>query len=135
MKQKFIIFVFLIGSLAYSNIFDSYMQTLAKQAKKENPSFNGFSAERGKKIYFSKHIGKRGKEISCASCHTDNLKQSGENIFTGKKIKPLSPMVNPKRFTKVKKVKKWLRRNFKDVYKREGTALEKGDVLLFMKSN
>ena len=135
MKSAIIVLAFLASNLAYGETFDNYSQTLVKQAKKENPSFDGFSAKRGKKIYFSKHMGKRGKEVSCASCHTNNLRQAGENIFTGKKIKPLSPLVNPKRFTDVKKVKKWLRRNFKDVYKREGTALEKGDVLLFMKSN
>ena len=134
MKLKLFI-VAVLASFAYGESFDSYLQTLAKEAKKENPSFNGFSAKRGEKIFFSEHIGKRGKKISCASCHTKNLKQMGENIFTGKKIKPLSPSVNPKRLSDVKKVKKWLRRNFKDVYKREGTALEKGDVLFFMKSN
>ncbi|RAZ53054.1 DUF1924 domain-containing protein, partial [Campylobacter hyointestinalis] len=28
--------------------------------------------------------------------------------------------------------KKWLKRNFKDVYLREGTAIEKGDVLYYL---
>ncbi len=135
MKGRWIVLALMAGTFAFGETMDEYLQRLATQAKKENPSFGGFSAEKGKEIYFSKHIGKRGKEISCASCHTGNLRQMGENIFTGKKIKPLSPSVNPKRFTNVKKVKKWLRRNFKDVYKREGTAQEKGDVLLFMRSN
>ncbi len=35
----------------------------------------------------------------------------------------------------MKEMKKWLRRNFNDVYKREGTAQEKGDVLLFISKN
>jgi len=131
--KKIFVFILCISSL-YSQTIDEYIEELKAEAKKESPNFKEFSYERGKKIFFSKHIGKRGKKISCASCHTDNLKQNGENIFTGKVIKPLSPMVNPKRFTDVKKVKKWLRRNFKDVYKREGTALEKGDVLKFMMS-
>ncbi len=135
MKKIVIAITILTGVFAYGETMDEYLQRLAAQAKKENPSFGGFSVERGREIYFSKHIGKRGKEVSCASCHTEDLRQSGENIFTGKKIKPLSPSVNPKRFVNVKKVKKWLRRNFKDVYKREGTAQEKGDVLLFMRSN
>jgi len=131
--KKIFIFIFCISSL-YSQTIDEYIEELKAEVKKEFPNFKEFSYERGKEIFFSKHIGKRGKKISCASCHTDNLKQNGENIFTGKVIKPLSPTVNPKRFTDVKKVKKWLRRNFKDVYKREGTALEKGDVLKFMMS-
>jgi len=36
--------------------------------------------------------------------------------------------------TSVKEVEKWLRRNFNDVYNREGTAQEKGDVLLYIMS-
>ena len=135
MKKTMIVLALISGTCLYGETVDAYIKQLAAEAKKDNPAFVSFSVQRGKEIYFSKHIGKRGKEVSCASCHTNNLRQSGENIFTGKKIKPLSPSVNPKRFTDVKKVKKWLRRNFKDVYKREGTAQEKGDVLLFMRSN
>jgi len=121
-------------TFATASPIESYIQNLAKEAKSENPSFKGFDAKRGKEIFFSKHIGKRGREISCASCHTNDLTQSGENIFTGKKLEPLSPKVNPKRLTDLKKVKKWLRRNFKDVYKREGSAIEKGDVLTYILS-
>ncbi len=125
------------GTLSFmqGSEIESYLNELRAEAKAQNPSFKGFDAKRGEKIFFSKHIGKRGKEISCASCHTDDLSREGENIFTGKKIEPLSPVANPKRLSKVKKVKKWLRRNFKDVYKREGTAQEKGDVLLFIISS
>jgi len=135
MKGIWILLALLAGSFAYGETMNEYMQRLEAEAKKENPSFRGFSIERGKEIYFSKRIGKRGKEVSCASCHTDDLRQRGENMFTGKTIEPIAPSANPKRFTDVKKVKKWLRRNFKDVYRREGTAQEKGDVLLFMQSN
>jgi len=134
MKQKLLVLLFAASTFVYAQTVQEYTKGLSFEAKKQNPSFKGFSAKRGEAIFFSKHIGKRGKEVSCASCHTKDLKQPGENIFTGKKIKPLAPSVNPKRFTSVKKVKKWLRRNFKDVYKREGTAQEKGDVLLFMMS-
>ncbi len=121
------------GSLfAASSEINQYMKTLHNEVQQKDPSFKGFDATRGKTIYFSEHIGKRGKMVSCASCHTKDRTAQGENIFTGKVIEPLSPFANPKRFTKVKKVKKWLRRNFKDVYKREGTAKEKGDVLKYM---
>ncbi len=113
---------------------ESYMQALAVQAKIEVPNFKGFSVQRGEKIFTSKHIGKKGKKISCVSCHGNDLRKSGENIFTGKVIEPLSPTANPKRLSKLKDIKKWLRRNFKDVYKREGTAVEKGDVLRYIQS-
>ena len=118
----------------HAAVIDDYLATLAKEAKAQDANFQGFSAERGKQIFETKRIGKRGKKISCASCHTTNLRAEGENVFTGKRIAPLSPAVNPKRLTKLKTVKKWLRRNFKDVYKREGTAQEKGDVLTYILS-
>ncbi len=134
--MKIVLIFSLLSSFVFANsALKNYMQQLQKEAKKSNPNFQGFSIKRGEKIFFSKHIGKRGQKISCASCHTSNLKAIGENIFTGKKIKPLSPKANPKRLSNIKKVKKWLRRNFKDVYNREGTSQEKGDVLKFILNN
>ena len=66
------------------------------------------------------------------SCHTSDFTKNGENISTGKVIDPFSPTTNADRFVKVKDVKKWLRRNFKDVYVREGSAQEKGDVVIYI---
>ncbi|NPA50330.1 MAG: DUF1924 domain-containing protein [Epsilonproteobacteria bacterium] len=132
--KKLLLSALFLSILNGASIND-YLKELEAQVKKNDPNFKGFSAKRGEKIFFSTHIGKRGKKISCASCHTKDLTKEGENIFTGKKIKPLSPKANPKRLTDLKKVKKWLRRNFKDVYKREGTPKEKGDVLTFILQN
>lgn len=109
-----------------------YMKTLESQAKKENSSFTGFDYKRGEKLFTSEHIGKKGKLISCVSCHTKDLSKQGENKHTSKVIEPLSPSVNADRLTNVKDVKKWLRRNFKDVYVRAGTAGEKGDVITYI---
>ena len=99
---------------------------------KENPNFEKFDSKRGEKIFTSTHIGKKGKEISCVTCHTSNLNNNGENIFTGKTIESLSPKTNPNRFTQIKEIEKWMKRNFNDVYNREGTALEKGDVTTYI---
>lgn len=49
-------------------------------------------------------------------------------------IEPLSPKANPTRLSETKTIEKWLRRNFNDVYIREGTAQEKGDVLTYILS-
>ena len=76
--------------------------------------------------------GKKGELISCASCHGTDLNKSNQNYFTGKTIDALSPKVNPKRFTDKTEIEKWLKRNFNDVYNREGTALEKGDVITYI---
>ena len=109
-----------------------YMNTLKTEAKTQNPNFNDFDYARGEKIFTTEHIGKKGKLISCVTCHTANLSKSGRNEHTGKVIEPLSPQANPQRFTEVKEVKKWLRRNFRDVYNRVGTAQEKGDVIIYI---
>ena len=37
-----------------------------------------------------------------------------------------------KRLTDVNEIEKWLKRNFNDVYNREGTAMEKGDVITYI---
>ena len=109
-----------------------YINSLKAEAKKIDSSFKDFDAKRGEKVFLLERVGKKGQNISCSSCHTFDLNKNGKNIFTNKTIKPLSPKQEASRLTNVKDVKKWLRRNFQDVYVREGTALEKGDVLYFI---
>ena len=130
--MKFLIIIALLVNVAFSAVIDDYLASLKQEALKENPNFKGFDAKRGEEIFTSKHMGKKGKEISCTSCHGIDLNKSSENIFTGKIIEPLSPKANPKRFTDLAETEKWLKRNFNDVYNREGTALEKGNVLTYI---
>jgi hypothetical protein len=130
--MKILLIPALILNLSFASVVDDYLNSLKQEVLKENPNFTGFDTKRGEEIFTSKHIGKKGKEISCTTCHTSNLNNSGENIFTGKTIEALSPKANPKRFTQIKEIEKWMKRNFNDVYNREGTALEKGDVTLYI---
>ena len=130
--MRILIISALVFNLGFSAVVDDYLSSLKQEVLKENPKFTGFDAKRGEEIFTSKHIGKKGKEIACTTCHTINLNNSGENTFTGKTIEPLSPKANPKRFTDVKEIEKWMKRNFNDVYNREGTALEKGDVTTYI---
>ena len=130
--MKFLILTALVFNFGFSAVVDDYLNSLKQEVLKENPKFTGFDAKRGEEIFTSKHIGKKGKEISCVTCHTTNLNNNGENTFTGKVIEPLSPKANPKRFTDVNEIEKWMKRNFNDVYNREGTALEKGDVTTYI---
>ncbi|MDA3945504.1 MAG: DUF1924 domain-containing protein [Helicobacteraceae bacterium] len=109
-----------------------YIETLQSKAALADPAFEGFDAKRGEAVFTSEHLGKKGKTIACTSCHTVNLASKGENYFTGKVIEPLAPSANSLRLTSAKEVEKWLRRNFNDVYNREGTAKEKGDVLIYI---
>ena len=127
-----LVMVSIVQAKGLNSSMQENMNTLKIEAKKQNLNFKGFDYIRGEKIFTTKNIGKRGKSISCVTCHTSNLSKNGLNINTNKQIEPLSPLVNSKRFTKVKDVKKWLRRNFRDVYNRVGTAQEKGDVITYM---
>jgi mono/diheme cytochrome c family protein len=133
--KVFIFTIFLsLSVFAQSGVVNSYLKTLNLEVLKEEPAFSGFDAKRGEVIFTSKHIGKKAKEISCVSCHGNDLSKKGENFFTGKVIEPLSPTTNIERLSNLKDMKKWLRRNFMDVYNREGTAKEKGDVVTYIMS-
>lgn len=132
--MKFLLATILIVSLSNAAVIDDYLNSLKQEVLKENPNFKEFDFKRGEEIFTSKHMGKKGKEISCTSCHGNNLNETGKNFFTAKEIEPLSPKANPKRLTSVKEMEKWLSRNFNDVYNKEGTAQEKGDVLTYIKN-
>ena len=130
--MRILLLTALLLNLSFASVVDDYLNSLKQEVLKENPNFTSFDATRGEKIFTSNHIGKKGKEISCTSCHGTDLNKSSENFFTGKVIEPLSPKANPKRFTDIKEIEKWMKRNFNDVYNREGTALEKGDVTTYI---
>ncbi len=87
-----------------------------------------FSASQGKRLWYSNNNGR-----SCTTCHTQSVKNTGKHKKTGKTIKPMAPSVNPKRLTDKRKIKKWLLRNCKWTLKRECTAQEKGNILMWLK--
>ena len=97
-------------------------------ARAQAPSFAGFSAERGGRLFRST----QGGDWSCASCHGETPTGPGRHAKTAKVIQPLAPGVNPQRFTDVAQVEKWFKRNCGDVLKRECTAQEKGDILAWL---
>ena len=132
--MRFILLSLTFLSLSFASVIDEYLASLRANAQKENPNFTAFDAKRGEVLFTSEHIGKKGKAISCVSCHGNDLTQSHQNVFTGKVIEPLSPKRNPNRLSETATIEKWLKRNFNDVYNREGTALEKGDVLAYILS-
>jgi len=129
------LFIMIVPEVGFSADFNAatkqFMRGLETQAKKQEGTFKGFDQERGKKIFFDEHPNEKIGKISCATCHTSDLKKSGKTLV-GKPIDPLAPSINRSRLTDVKEIEKWLLRNFKQVYGREGTAKEKGDVLVFI---
>ena len=107
-----------------------FLATFAAQAKSDDSSFTGFDVSRGEQFFKSRHDG----DWSCSSCHTDNPTAAGKHAVTKKDLEPLAPSANLERFTKTAKVEKWFKRNCKDVLKRECSAQEKGDVLVYLLS-
>ena len=135
MLTRVFLTILIVPAISFSADFQTetkqFMQKLERQAKMEDPAFAGFDPERGKRIFFEEHPNEKIGKISCSTCHTADLKKSGKTLV-GKAIDPLAPSVNRKRLADVKEIEKWLQRNFKQVYGREGTAKEKGDVLVFI---
>lgn len=88
----------------------------------------GFSPEAGHELWKSDNNGR-----SCTQCHGIGPSDAGKHEKTGKVIKPMAPSVNPKRLTDSKKIDKWFLRNCKWTLKRECTAQEKGDFLVWLR--
>lgn len=107
-----------------------FLRGFEMAARRDNPGFAGFSAQRGEGFFKSTH----GREWSCASCHTQSPTAGGKHAKTDKPIAPLAPAANAERFTRPDKVEKWFRRNCSDVLGRECTPAEKGDVLTYLMS-
>jgi hypothetical protein len=126
----------MVGSRTTSWVFLlSFTGMLLQPAFAETPvevldtaGFQEFSATRGKAFYESKH----GSDWSCSTCHTDNPAAQGKHAKTEKPIKPIAPSANPERFTDMKKVEKWFKRNCNDVLDRVCTPQEKGDFLTYL---
>ena len=121
----------MVAGLPASSAFaETPVEVLAtfKAEASGTPGFQEFSATRVENFFKTKH----NNNLSCATCHTDNPAAQGKHSETDKIIKPLAPAVNEERFTDMKKVAKWFKRNCNDVLDRECTAQEKGDVLAYL---
>lgn len=127
--KKFLVLVILFFVANTVMAETAIEQAFAIYKGKENLTF---SAERGKEKWNTKVKAKDGKMRDCNSCHGSDFTKPGKHVRTGKKIDPMSPKVNKERFTELKKIKKWFKRNCKWMYARECTNQEKGDFLLFL---
>ena len=118
------------GLLTQSAFAETPAEVLAtfKAEATGTPGFQEFSATRGENFFKTKH----NHNLSCSTCHTDNPAAQGKHSETDKIIKPLAPAANEERFTDMKKVAKWFKRNCNDVLDRECTAQEKGDVITYL---
>lgn len=119
-----------LSTAAHGETPQDLLQTWRAEARSQSPQFAGFSAERGRSLYFTQLT-----DWSCSTCHTNDPRSDGRHAVTSKPIKPLSPLVNPARFSDAAKVEKWFRRNCRDVLKRECTVVEQGDLLTYLMSH
>ena len=134
MRVPTLLIVSLVSLNAYAATPQSLMSTYLAQAKQENPAFKEFSANRGEQFYHAKRAHSSGKQMNCATCHTDNPRGVGAHAKTRKEIQPLVPSVNKERFSDAAKVEKWFKRNCQDVLERACTAQEKGDFIAYVSS-
>jgi len=121
-------------TLAHAATPAEILESHTAQAKQENPAFKGFSATAGDRFYHAAVKHSSGKQLSCASCHTDNPKNAGKHERTSKEILALSPAANKQRFSDPANVEKWFKRNCQDVLERACTAQEKGDFIAYVLS-
>jgi len=89
-------------------------------------------AAKAKSDWTKESKGEDGEMISCSTCHGTDLSKAGKHRKTHKVIEPMSPRVNPDRFTDEKKIEKWFKRNCNDTWGRECTSQEKADFLTFL---
>ena len=133
MKQFYILMV-LIGTLLTASAASATPATDELFARYKSEGVSSFDAEHGKSDWNKVGKVEDGRKMTCGTCHGDDLSKVGKHYKTGKTIEPMAPSVNPERFTDVKKIEKWFRRNCNDAWGRECTAQEKGDVLKFLLS-
>jgi cytochrome c peroxidase len=138
MKKTAIALLCLIGSapLTLADAGPAQTAILEKyttEAKAADPSFSGFSGERGKSLFFSEPATGKPDTPSCTSCHTKNPKEPGQTR-AGKEIGPMALSVKSDRYSDSQETEKWFGRNCDSVLGRPCTPIEKGDFITFMAS-
>ena len=101
-------------------------------AKHDNPEYAGPTAADGKFFFNRKIKLGKGKETACASCHTANPADEGKHSVTGKAIRPLSPVVNAKRFEDFEKVQGKFTQHCKEVIGSDCTSAEKASYITYV---
>ncbi len=132
MKYRLLVIGTILGTAAlaaHASIVDGLLQKYQTQGAQQ------FDAAAGKALWTKSFgISAEGKERRCTTCHTDDLRRSGEHVKTGKKIEPLAPSVNSKRLTDVADIEKWFKRNCEWTLGRECSPQEKGNFLAYIRN-
>jgi len=126
-KTLFVSMLVLLSHTAMAQtVVDGALKSYAENGKLK------FDAQRGQALWVKKFSSKDGKLRQCSLCHGEDLTKNGKHARSGKLIKPMAPSVNPERYTKMKKINKWFKRNCKWTLGRECTNQEKGDLLKYL---
>jgi hypothetical protein len=131
MRRLLIAISLMFSAHGFAMTTDEILKQYEIEAKKENPAFLTFSAERGERFYHAERIHSNGNKVSCATCHTADPRQQGKTR-ANKVIEPMAARINAERFTDLAKIEKWFGRNCKDVLERACTAQEKGDYIQYL---
>ena len=121
----------LFSAAAQAGVREDQLAQYASAAKAANPTFTGFSAERGKTLHTQTFTGGKPDTPACTSCHGKDPRGTGKTS-TGKSIDAMAASVTATRYTDPAKVEKWFKRNCTEVLGRVCTAQEKGDWLTYM---
>jgi hypothetical protein len=103
----------------------------ANASKGANPTFSGFSADRGRTLHTQAFTGGKPDMPACTTCHGKDTRGAGRSP-AGKTIEAMAISAVPSRYTDPAKVEKWFKRNCNEVLGRECSPQEKGDWLTFM---
>lgn len=114
--------------MAENPVVDKLLQSYQSQGASEGNALNG-------QQFWNKTFPGEAPftERSCNTCHSDNLKNTGKHVRTGKALKPLAPTSNVTSLTDEKKIIKWLKRNCIWTTGRECSVQEKADILTFIR--
>jgi len=137
MRTRNIVLAALIGFTAFSAQADvanaeKLVSIYSALAKHDNPDYKGPTAADGKFFFNRKIKLGNGKLMACASCHTANPADEGKHIVTNKPIRPLSPVVNTKRFDDFDKVEGKFTQHCKDIIGSDCTAAEKASYITYL---
>ena len=137
MKKLNIVLAALLSIAAFSAYADvTNAEKLARKysgiAKSVNPDYTAPSVFDGKYFYNRRIKLANGNETSCSSCHTANPADEGKHNVTGKAIRPLSPVINPKRFTDIDKVEEQFTKHCNEIIGSDCAAKEKADYITYV---
>ena len=126
----------ILSLLLAASIHTASANTPAVNSLMQNYIANGATLgdpRKGEQLWNKTFAGKAPyTERRCASCHSNNLKDNGKHIRTHKNIAAMAPSVNSKSLSKVKNIKKWLKRNCKWTLGQECSVQQKADLISFI---